>query len=64
MINNLKNIISIDEATHVKISGYYNSIQTGFSEGLRVRNWLAGQTFEVQYEFGLNILKKYDVLKQ
>ena len=64
MINNLKNIISIDKAIHVQISGYYNSIQTGFSEGLRVRNWLAGQTFEVQYEFGLNILTKYDVLKQ
>ena len=45
MINNINNIVSISQNTHRAISGYYSSIQS-FSEGMRVRDWLAGQSFQ------------------
>ena len=59
MINNINNIVSISQNTHRAISGYYSSIQ-GFSEGLRVRDWLAGQSFQSQYEFGLGVIKLFE----
>lgn len=59
MINNTNNITSISQSTHRQISGYYSSIQPSFSEGLRVRDWLAGQSFQAQYEFGLDVIKMF-----
>ena len=44
------------------ISGYYSSVQL-FTNGMAVRNWLAGQSFSVQYQFGgewIGVLKLYD----
>ncbi|WP_288183103.1 hypothetical protein [uncultured Sporomusa sp.] len=36
-----------------------------WTEGLTVRDWLATQSFEQQFEFGMNYLKKYgDVVKE
>ena len=55
-IHNTGNIVSIDAATHRQISGYYSSKQP-FTNGMTVRNWLAGQDFNSQYEFGLKVLK-------
>jgi len=63
MVNNLKNIISVDSSIHAKISGYYSSIQPAFSNGMRVRDWLAGQSFQFQYNIGLNVLRQYGVIK-
>lgn len=61
-INNINNIISIpsgfSESVHSKISGYYSSKQF-FTEGKTVRDWLAGKSFEEQFEFGLDTLKQY-----
>ena len=48
---------------HAKISGYYNSIQPNISGNMRVRDWLAGQSFETQYQFGIDILKRFEVIK-
>ena len=62
MINNTTNIISVDIATHARISAYYNSIQ-GFTNGVRVRDWLAGQSFQAQYDFGIKVLMDYGTLK-
>ncbi|MBE6601040.1 MAG: RHS repeat-associated core domain-containing protein [Ruminococcaceae bacterium] len=59
MIQNTNNIVAIDKNTHRAISGYYSSIQI-FTEGKSVRNWLAGQSFSFQYQFGLDVL---DALK-
>ncbi len=43
---------------HAKISGYYSSIPiSGFTNGLTVRQWLSGQSFQLQFDFGLNLLK-------
>ena len=62
-INNTSNVIAVDSATHAKISGYYNSIDAGLSDTLRVRDWLAGQSFETQYQFGKDVLKRFGVTK-
>ena len=58
MIQNTKNIVSISKNTHRAISGYYSSIQP-FTNGMIVRNWLAGQSFSTQYAFGLNVIKMF-----
>jgi len=58
----VENAIAVDNATHRKISGYYSSIQR-FSEGKRIRDWLAGQRILDQYLFGLQTLKDLGVIK-
>ena len=62
-VHNTNNIIAIDKSTHTKISGYYNKSTLPFTNGLKVRNWLVGQSFETQYKFGIDILMKYGVIK-
>ena len=57
-IHSTGNIIFIDAAMHRKIRVYYSSIQP-FTQGLTVRNWLAGQDFEMQYKFGLQVLEMF-----
>ena len=60
MINSTDNILAVDKATHGQISGFYSSLMYGTN--IRVRNWLAGQSFEEQYKFGLKVLKKFGVI--
>ena len=62
-IHNTNNVIAVDSATHAKISGYYNSIDPRLSDSMRVRDWLAGQSFETQYQFGMDVLKRFGVMK-
>ncbi len=48
---------------HSKISAYYSSIQD-FTDGMRVRDWLANKSFQEQFEEGMKILRRYgDVAK-
>lgn len=61
-INNTSNIIAVDSAVHAKVSGYYLSKQV-FTNGATVRDWLAGQDFQTQYEFGINTLRDFGVIK-
>lgn len=58
MIHNTDNIIALDKATHQAISGYYSSKQP-FTNGITVRNWLAGQSFGEQYRFGMEVIRVY-----
>ena len=58
MIQNTNNIMTISQTTHRAISGYYSSVQP-FTNGMIVRNWLAGQSFSAQYEFGINVIKLF-----
>ena len=62
-INNTSNIIAVDHDTHMKITGYYNSKAYDFTGGLSVREWLSGQSFEQQYEFGMETLRTFGVIK-
>lgn len=55
------NKVTLDYTVHRKISGFYSSKQpqiTG-SNTLRVRDWLAGQSFEDQTRFGWEIIKRF-----
>ena len=55
-----KNVIAISKKVHRKISGYYSRIpRNNFTNGLTVRNWLSGQSYQAQYEFGMKVLKMF-----
>ena len=56
-INLINNKVAIPRSAHHKISGHYSSKPAELN-GLRVRDWLAGKTFEEQYEYGLKILQQ------
>jgi hypothetical protein len=63
-IHNTNNLIKLPEGAgsiHRKITGFYNSIQpeiTG-SNSLKVRNWIKTQSFDEQYKFGLEAIKRF-----
>lgn len=56
------NIIAVDSTTHGKISGYYSSKQS-FTDGKTIRDWLAGQDFQTQFDFGMDVLRKFGVIE-
>ena len=62
MINNTDNLIELTPAQHKEITRIYSSI-TSYSEGVRVRDWLAGKSFELQYQFGIGKLKELGIMK-
>ena len=57
-IQSSSNKIELDYSVHRKISGYYSSKPSEFG-GLRVRDWLAGKSFEEQTEFGWKIIRQF-----
>ena len=61
-IHNVDNVLAVDKTVHRQISGYYSSIRP-FTNGLRVRDWLAGQSFESQFAFGMQVLRDFGVIK-
>ena len=61
-VNNTSNVIAVDSGVHSQITGHYNSTKFDFTGGLSVRNWLAGQPFEVQFEYGMNVLRVFGVI--
>ena len=63
LIHNTSNIISVDKSIHSKITGHYNTTTFEFTKKASVRNWLAGKSYEEQYEYGINILKKFGGLE-
>lgn len=60
-IQNTANIIAVDASTHARISAYYSSTQY-FTNGMTVRDWLTGQGFQQQYDFGIFTLKQFGVI--
>ena len=56
-------MIRIDASIHRRISGYDQTTTFDFTNGLSVRDWLAGQSFEIQYQFGLDVLERFGVFK-
>lgn len=61
MVNSTDNLVAIDTDVHRKISAYYSS-KPDFTKGVTVRNWLASQSFENQYRFGIQTLKQFSSL--
>ena len=62
-INNTSNVIAVDAQIHAQITGYYNTTTFPFTNGLSVRNWLSGQPYAVQFDFGMNVLQQFGVIK-
>lgn len=60
-IHNVDNVLAIDKTIHRQISGFFNS-NIGGPGTQRVRDWLAGQSFEAQYNFGIQVLQKFGVI--
>ena len=60
-VQNTNNIISVDGAAHDLITAVYNSNVFGPGSG-RVRDWLAGQSFDAQYEYGLQVLRNLGII--
>ena len=58
-INNTNNIIALTKEVHQKISAYYSSKDPLISEGKTVREWLAGKSFQYQYDFGKKVLERF-----
>jgi len=64
VINNTSNLIRLPSGTgllHQRISGYYSSIQplvTG-SDTLTIRQWLQTKSFEFQWKFGIELIKRF-----
>lgn len=59
-IQNSNNVINISNSVHSKISAHY-SRKFAFTQGKTVRGWLAGQSFQKQYEYGIKILRQFGV---
>ncbi len=60
-IHNTENIIKLEHGAgsmHARISGFYSSKQF-FTNGQTVRQWLAPQTFEQQFQFGIQKLNDF-----
>ena len=62
-IQSSSNKIELDYALHRAISGYYSSKQD-FTDGLRVRDWLAGKSFEYQTDFGWRVINHHYSLQR
>lgn len=61
-IHNTKNVVNIPSgftgSLHGKITGLYNSINSGItgSSTITVREWLVTKSFDFQYQFGVDVL--------
>ena len=62
-IHNSSNMISLDKATHRKITGYYNTKSFKFTEGLSVRDRLSTKSYEYQFNFGIEKLREFGAIK-
>ena len=57
-IHNTHNLVRLARGVHRKISAYYSSKQA-FTNGMTVRAWLRGQSYEAQMEFGKQTMEKF-----
>ena len=65
-VHNSKNLVAVESgfsgSIHQKISGHYSK-KLEFTGGLTVRQWLTGQSFEAQFEYGLSVLSEYGTIR-
>ncbi len=61
-VHNTGNLIEAPYDAHRALSGFYSSKQE-FTNGQTVREWLKPQSFEAQFEFGLQALKAFGIIK-
>ena len=51
---------SVNTNHHPKITDHYNLIRE-HTGGLRVRDWLAGKSFDEQHKYGINYMIDNDI---
>ncbi len=56
-IHNTANVVAIDAATHYKVHSHFEKIMP-WTNGLKVREWLATQSFEAQSQYGMEVLQR------
>jgi hypothetical protein len=56
-IHHIDNMIRLPKDVHRKISSHYSSYNNDL--GMTVRKWLNNKTFEEQYQYGLDVLKRH-----
>ena len=59
-IHNSSNLIKLPSGAgsiHAKVTGYYNSLMPG--TGMRVRDYVKTLSYEQQYQFGIEVLKRF-----
>jgi hypothetical protein len=59
-VHSLQNVVRVDASVHRQINAFYSSVQP-FTGGQTVRQWLSGQSFEAQMQFGLETLERLSV---
>ena len=57
-IQDASNKIDIPYSMHRRISGFFSSKQP-FTDGMRVRDWLVGKSFEYQSKFGWDVVMRF-----
>ena len=57
-IHNTNNVVSLPAGLHDKISAFYSS-KPDFAGGVRVRDWIAGKSFQEQWEFGMRQIERF-----
>jgi hypothetical protein len=57
MFHNTNNIILLERSTHHKITELYRQPNEAYGD-LRPREWLRGQSWEAQHDFGLEVVSK------
>jgi hypothetical protein len=60
-IHNTGNLMRLDAAIHRQISGFYSS-KPAFTAGRTVREWLSTQSWDAQYQFGLDTLRRFGII--
>lgn len=60
-IHYARNVIDLDASVHTKITGFYNSAQSGYAPYRTVRHWMDSKPYDVQYEEGLKIMKRFGI---
>ncbi len=60
-VHNTGNLMKLPHGAgtiHARVSGHYSSIQP-FTNGQTVRQWLSTQSFQAQYDYGIQTLKNF-----
>jgi hypothetical protein len=56
-VQSIENIVALPEKAHRELNAFYSSKQQIYHPNT-VREWLRRQSFEAQYEFGMEQLKR------
>ncbi len=58
-LHNTENVLRLEERIHRQISAWYSTKPPGWNQ--TIRQWLSGQSFEAQRQYGLKILRRFGV---